>query len=436
MSGTKSEAQQNSSKLSARRAALDALTDITNHGAYLNLRLKKARSSLSAEDGRFVTALCCTTLDRLLYLDHVLSVYVKGTQKPIIRNILRMGCCELLFFSTPSYAAVSEYVSLCRSVGKPALSSFVNAVLRRIDRERDSLPSLPSDPVARLSAQYSCPAWIVSRWITAYGEQDTASLLQADGGGLTVRAQYPYTRDDLLSTLPVQAAIGDRDQNAIHLEKGFDLTSFTPFVQGRMTIQSEGAMLLCRALGDCRGKRVLDACAAPGGKSAYLASLSENNIDLTCFELHEHRLHLMENTFARLHVKASTKQQDASVYDAAYEQSFDAVLLDVPCSGLGLLHEKPDIRFSKKPEDISSLVAVQAKILETCSRYVKPNGILVYATCTISQEENEDQVRRFMESHPEFLLDPLPFYDDCMLQLLPHVHGTDGFFVARMRRCI
>ena len=425
-----------SENLTARRAALDVLTDVTSHGAYLNLRLKKVRMHLSEADARFVTALCCTTLDRLLYIDHVLKGFVNGTQKPAIRNILRMGCCELLFLSTPPYAAISENVSLCKAIGKAPLANFVNAVLRRIDRERDSLPPLPNNPVERLSTQYSCPAWIVSMWLETYGEQETAALLQANGSGLTVRAQYPYTQSELISALPCPAVHGTLDANALLLEKGFDLTNFEPFIYGQMTIQSEGAMMLCRALGDCRGKRVLDACAAPGGKSAYLASLSENNIDLTCFELHEHRLALMEKTFERLHVKANMRQQDASIHIPSFDGQFDAVLLDVPCSGLGLIHEKPDIRFAKSKEDIDALVAIQEKILETCAQYVAPNGILVYATCTISNRENEEQIQRFLSKHTEFMLDTLPFSTDSMIQLLPHIHGTDGFFAARMRRCI
>ena len=194
-------------------------------------------------------------------------------------------------------------------------------------------------------------------------------------------------------------------------------------------------MLPAQALPIEENDIILDACAAPGGKSAYLASLAKNKLSLTCFELHEHRLELMNKTFARLGVKADTKQQDASEYLPEYFEKFDAVLLDVPCSGLGLVHEKPDIRYSKTEQDLETLVEIQRKILETCAKYVKPGGILVYATCTISKRENENQVLSFLDHHPEFRLESLPNSDACMLQLLPHVHGTDGFFAARLRKC-
>jgi 16S rRNA (cytosine967-C5)-methyltransferase len=199
----------------------------------------------------------------------------------------------------------------------------------------------------------------------------------------------------------------------------------------------ESAMLACRALGDVNDACVLDACAAPGGKSAYLASLSKNDISLTCFELHARRKELLDKTLARLHVRADTCVKDAAAFDPAFESFFDAVLIDAPCSGLGLLGDKPDIRYSKSEAAITALVEIQRRILDTCCRYVKPGGVLVYATCTISLRENESQIDAFLQAHGEFYPDhiPIPIDNDGQVQLLPHVHGTDGFFIARMIRC-
>ena len=196
-------------------------------------------------------------------------------------------------------------------------------------------------------------------------------------------------------------------------------------------------MLVCRALGDMRAKRVLDACAAPGGKTAYVWSLCEGDVAVTAWELHQHRKDIMDQTLERLHVAAVTKVQDASVYDPAYAQAFDAVLVDAPCSGLGMLFRKPDIRYKKNGEDVEALAALQGGILHACSRYVRPQGILLYATCTISQMENEEQVLSFLKAHPDFSLEamPLPIENDGMLQLYPSVHGTDGFFMARLKKC-
>ena len=252
---------------------------------------------------------------------------------------------------------------------------------------------------------------------------------------MEIRAHYPFSREELMRALPVKSELNHWDTNSIRLEHGFDIASFPAFGEGKCTVMGESAMLACRALGDPAGLRVLDACAAPGGKSAYLASLAKNKIDLTCFELHPHRKELLEKTLTRLHVTANIIQKDASEYDPCFERVFDGVLIDAPCSGLGLLSDKPDIRYSKSDSDITALVSLQSKILDTCARYVRPGGVLIYATCTISRRENEAQIDSFLLTHPDFSLEkiPVPLENDGQIQLLPQIHDTDGFFIARMR---
>mgnify|MGYP001304017779 CR=1 FL=1 len=424
--------------MNARRAALEALCDVTDRGAYANLRVKQLFRDLPEREAKYAAALVYTVLDHLLTIDYYLSYYVKGRQKPAVRAVLRMGVCELLYLSTPPHAAVSECVRLVRDVGKPALAGFVNAVLRRIDRERDALPPFPEEPAERLSVQYSYPEWIVSEWIADYGEEQTEALLARKSMPIEVRAQYPFTRDELAKALPVESRTNRWDENSLALASGFDVASSPLFSAGKFTVIGQGAMLVCRALGDVKGRRVLDACAAPGGKSAYLSSLCENDVSLTCLELHPHRKELLDKTLARLRVRADTRVSDATEFDPEYEDAFDAVLIDAPCSGLGLLGDKPDIRYAKSGTDVDALAAIQKKILDTCRRYVKPGGMLVYATCTISARENERQTEAFLSEHSDFELEPmpLPIENGGMLQLLPQLHGTDGFFIARMRRCI
>ncbi len=424
--------------MNTRRQALDALCDITDRGAYANLRVKQLTSSLPEREANLAAALVYHTLDHLLTIDYYLSHFVKGTQKPIIRGILRLGVCELLYLSTPAHAAINESVSLTKEVGKSGLASFVNAVLRNIDRNRASLPPFPTESVARLSIQYSYPEWIVREWVSRFGESQAEALLSRPASSLEVRAQYPFTREELQKALPVANTVNQWDANSLSLESGFNLAAHPLFLEGKFTVMGESAMLACRALGDMTGKRVLDACAAPGGKSAYLSSLMQNNIQLTCFELHSHRKDLLDKTLERLHVSAETFVKDASEYDATFESAFDGVLIDAPCSGLGLLGDKPDIRYSKTDADIVSLVEIQKNILKSCSRYVKPGGLLVYATCTISRRENEDQLDAFLRDYEEFALEeiPIPISNTGQVQLLPHIHHTDGFFIARMRRCI
>ena len=424
--------------MNTRRQALDALCDITDRGAYANLRVKQLTSSLPEREANLAAALVYHTLDHLLTIDYYLAHFVKGTQKPVIRGILRMGVCELLFLSTPAHAAINESVSLTKEVGKSGLASFVNAVLRNIDRSRASLPPFPGEPVARLSIQYSYPEWIVREWVTRFGESQAEALLSRPASPLEVRAQYPYTSEKLQETLPVASEVNRWDSNSLSLASGFNIAAHPLFLEGKFTVMGESAMLACRALGDMTGKRVLDACSAPGGKSAYLSSLMQNDIQLTCFELHPHRKELLDKTLERLHVSAETMVKDASEYDPAFESMFDGVLIDAPCSGLGLLGDKPDIRYSKSDADIVSLVEIQKNILQSCSRYVKPGGLLVYATCTISRRENEDQIEAFLQDHKEFALEeiPIPISNDGQIQLLPHIHHADGFYIARMRRCI
>jgi 16S rRNA (cytosine967-C5)-methyltransferase len=423
--------------LNARRQALEALCDVTDRGAYANLRVKQLHELLPEREAKMAAALVYHTLDHLLTIDYYLSSFVQGSQKPVIRGILRLGVCELLYLSTPAHAAVSESVALVREVGKPALAGFVNAVLRNIDRSRDSLPPLPKEPVKRLSIQYSYPEWIVAEWLAAYGEAQTEALLARPESSMELRPQFPYTVSELQASLPVESTLNQWDQNSLRLKHGFDIASFPPFQEGKCTVMGESAMLACRALGDVTGERVLDACAAPGGKSAYLSSLTQNNIQLTCFELHPHRKDLLDKTLQRLHVSADTHLQDATEFLPEFEAAFDGVLIDAPCSGLGLLGDKPDIRYSKSDADVVALVALQQTILDVCSRYVAPQGVLVYATCTISARENERQIESFLARHAEFSLDQLPLSlsNNGMLQLLPQVHDTDGFFLARMRRC-
>ncbi|MEA4913185.1 MAG: 16S rRNA (cytosine(967)-C(5))-methyltransferase RsmB [Christensenella sp.] len=424
--------------MNTRRQALDALCDITDRGAYANLRVKQLTSSLPEREANMAAALVYHTLDHLLTIDYYLAHFVKGTQKPVIRGILRLGVCELLYLSTPAHAAINESVSLTKEVGKSGLASFVNAVLRNIDRNRASLPPFPAEAVARLSIQYSYPEWIVREWVSRFGESQTEALLSRPASLLEVRAQYPFTRDELQKALPVASEVNQWDSNSLSLASGFNIAAHPLFLEGKFTVMGESAMLACRALGDMTGKRVLDACSSPGGKSAYLSSLMQNEIHLTCFELHPHRKELLDKTLDRLHVSAETMVKDASAFDPAFEFAFDGVLIDAPCSGLGLLGDKPDIRYSKSDADIVSLVEIQKDILQSCSRYVKPGGLLVYATCTISRRENEDQVEAFLREHKDYSLEeiPIPISNEGQIQLLPHIHHTDGFFIARMRRCI
>ncbi len=409
-----------------RKAALQTLVSVIEDGAYANLALKESARLVSESDIPSLYALVYTALEQRSYMEYILSHYCKR-QKRIVRNILLLGTTELLFLNTPSHTAINESVALTKSVGKRDSANLVNAVLRRVDRERNVLPPLPADPIDRLAVRYGYPAWVVSEWTEQYGIENAEKLLQARPSRTQVRAQYPFTTDQLLAALPCEATPGQWDPNCLYISRGFDIENSSLYSEGSLAVQNEGAMMICRALGDVHGKTVLDACAAPGGKTAYLASLAENTVSLTAWELHPHRKELMDAAFIRLHVKAETACRDASVPDAAFIDRFDAVLLDVPCSGLGLLSDKPDLRYRLTSDSMDSIVSTQEAILEACCRYVKPGGTLVYATCTIFKRENELQVANFLARHPEFTL-------LSQKQYLPYRDGVNGFYHATLLR--
>lgn len=408
-----------------RREALLALVDILEEGAYSNLRLQSLKCT--PEERPFASALVYTAIEHVGWTDYMLSHYVKR-QKRVVRNILRLGVCELFFMDTAPYAAVNAWVQLTRDMGKAPSASLVNGVLRRMLREKDSLPPLPRDPVERLSIAYNMPAFILKEWVGRFGIEKAETMLRPQPPVLEVRGQYPTTTEELLTLFP-EGKRGTVCPDCVLLPTG-TLTPTSPlFTEGKLTFQGEGAMAICEYMGDMAGKRVLDGCAAPGGKSAYLWSLTHGDIDLTCWELHPHRMELMKKTFRRLHVTAHCEQQDATVLREGYAEQFDGVLLDVPCSGLGLRLTKPDIGFNKTEENVIELVETQKKILSTCCRYVKPQGVLVYSTCTLSYRENEGQVKDFLSTHSEFIL-------EAERQLLPPEEGLGGFYMARMRRCM
>ncbi len=430
--------------MSTRRRALEALLDITERGAFANLRLKQAQRGLSSTQAKWVSALVYETLDHLIFIDYLLFHYAKKLKNSVIRGILRLGVCQLLFMRMTPETAVDSCVRLAKETGKGALSGYINAVLREIERNKESLPQLPDNKAQQLSITYSWPLWIVNEWLARFGDEQTTELLITPKQQITLRPQPPFTLTDLkreLLSRGISFVDGTWETGCVKISSGLDFENEPLFTQGLITVQSESAMLACRACGVKPGMKVLDACAAPGGKSAYLSALC-NTIKLTSWELHPHRKLLLDKTLERLNVKAITQQQDATIRVTTYNNAFDVVLLDMPCSGLGVAAGKPDIRYAKSPENINALVEIQRNILDTCANYVKPGGALIYVTCTIILQENENQIEAFLKRRADFSLDSLSDYlpkgllGPClgMVQLLPGKSGIEGFFIARMVR--
>ena len=443
------------SGLNARRLALDVLTDVREKGAYASLALgERLRvSRLSPEDRRLATGLVYGTLENQLKIDYALDRLMDHpTREPVQRDILRMGAYQILFLDrVPDSAAVDEAVKLTRAMGMEAACGFINAVLRNLSRGKDEIawPDREADPVAYLSVMGSMPRWLVDKLVAAYGPEEAGRVI------LYREEEHP------VCVRPNLARLSDAGFEALLHEKGWraerglaphawliygagDLAADADYRAGRFSIQGQSSMLAAEALEVRPGMKVLDACAAPGGKSAYLCEQMQLTGRVYAWELHEKRAQLLEGVRRRLGLdNLRISVRDALDFRPDLEGALDGVLLDAPCAGLGVLSQKPDIKLRLKEEDIPAIVDTQGRLLDTVCRYVRPGGALVYSTCSLLPEENADRVRAFLETHGNFVLDPLPASFPAELrerqtpfglQLLGCRDGVEGFFIARMRR--
>ena len=435
------------------RKAYEIFTEVTRDGAYANLALKKGLAGTDAQEAGRVTALVYSATEHISYADFLIDHYKKGRLHGSIRNVLRLSVTELLFMDRPDHAVCSEGVELTRAIGKSALTGVVNGILRNIARDNAAgkLPPLPEEPAERLSVKYSVPRFMAEEYLKEYGPEFTEDLLSARLHNLTVRAQYPFTTAELeaaLDALRIAHRRGSYDENALILPEGADVASMPLFREGKMTVQSESAMLVCRACRVQDGMRVLDTCAAPGGKTCCLSSLMRGTGSITALEVHPHRTELLAATARRLGVQnvraitadAADPAKMAELFPESAEK-FDVVLVDAPCSGLGG-GSKPDALLNRTEKDIETLAALQRRLLDNAAKFVKPGGALVYSTCTVSKRENADNANRFLAYHPDFTAEPLDFLipgrnaegekgEDPFLQLFPNRDGLDGFFIAR-----
>ncbi|MBR4078904.1 MAG: 16S rRNA (cytosine(967)-C(5))-methyltransferase RsmB [Christensenellaceae bacterium] len=431
----------------ARAAALKILQDVED-GAFLNLSLKKRLAAVGEQDRRFCARLANMTVENLLRIDYVIDRFTEGKRvHRLIRNILRLGVCQLLFFeSVPESAAVNESVKLCASSAKRQLKGFVNAVMHNIARNKDNIayPDRETQFEKYLSVYHSYPEWLVKKYITDYGRDFAEAMLSYRRQPVTcVRAnRLKMTPEELDKRLEkFEVTKGAYAEDARYIRNITAIDDLEEYRNGEMTVQGESSMLTVDAAMIEKGDHVIDVCAAPGGKSAYAAQKQPGY--LFSADLHGHRVQLMDLNFERLGVKADTHRMDAAVPNPKFYGKFDRVLTDVPCSALGLLYRKADIKYSKTEDDTQHLIEVQREILETSSRYVKPGGTLVYSTCTINVHENDENVDDFLKRHPQFvekdLSEALPNVPKDRirggrLQLFPHLDGIDGFFIAALER--
>ena len=440
--------------MAPRRAALKVLRKVTEEGAYASLALDQTLqgSGLNGLDRRLCSRLVYDTLDRLGYLDHMLSQVMAREDTDIkLRNILRLGACQILLEDRiPESAATNTCVQLCTENGMAGLKGVCNGILRNLVRKKDELtmPDPETEPEKYFSVQYSVPEWLGSRLRRDWGEEEAVRIAswRNTGGTITIRRNLMKTGEQDFEQILEKKIWGKEKADlpgAWRISGAMDIARDADFLAGNFSIQSESSMMACLAVGARRGMQVLDCCAAPGGKSCYLAEIMGDTGRVQAWDLHEHRVQLIAAQQKRLGLENIRPiQRDASKYREDLDSRMDAVLLDAPCSGLGVMAEKPDLRLRVTEESVEELIRLQAKLLETVSRYVKPGGVLVYSTCSLLKDENENQIRSFLEKHPEFEAEPMPesipekfrSHQGLGLQLMPHRDGVEGFYICRMRR--
>ena len=433
----------------ARQTAFDILSKIQKDSSYSNLTIDSFLASVCLDevDSAFVSALVYGVLESSFTLDYQLAANLKQPLKklkPQVLTVLRLGAYQLLFMDkVPESAAVNESVKLIKANGCSFASSLVNAVLRNVAKKGLCLPD-ESDKTFYYSVRYSFPQELVKFWIKSYGEENTVGIMESCSGRppLIVRANtLKVTADELASTLKNEG-IGSKSSvvtDSLELGKCGSVERLKSFADGLFHVQDAASQFCIAALDPQPGETILDLCAAPGGKSFTVAERMNNTGKIIACDIHNHRLDLIKSGAARLGItNIECIVNDAAVYNENLPMA-DRVLCDVPCSGLGIVRRKPEIR-CKPLDTLKELPPVQGKILDTASRYVKNGGTLVYSTCALNPKENENVCKSFLESHPDFK-SKLPsfacegmFIRDGFITLMPHINGTDGFFIAVFER--
>ncbi|MBQ9383615.1 MAG: 16S rRNA (cytosine(967)-C(5))-methyltransferase RsmB [Ruminiclostridium sp.] len=414
--------------MTAREQVLKLLVKTASQGSYSNIALDAALSR-NAEDRSFVTALFYGVTERKVTLDHIIRAH-STTEfddiEPGTLQLLRMGLYQLMYMNVPDSAAVNETVKLAGKSSK----GFVNAVLRAFIRGGCAIPLDGLDELSTLSVKYSCARWIVKLWVNEYGAERTEKMLAASFGRPPVYARVNTLQcdaDDLIYELACDGVKSEQySENCVIINSSGDITGTAAYTNGLFHIQDISSQKCCEALGSQPGDTVIDLCAAPGGKSFTIAELMNNAGKVYSFDLHEGRVKLINDGAKRLGSDIiEARQGDAAVFDDTLPQA-DRVLCDVPCSGLGVIRRKPEIKYKKKSE-LEGLPDIQMKILNNAKAYVRPGGRLVYSTCTLNRAENEDIAEKFAAENNDFTLSEMKTF-------FPGETDGDGFFYAAFER--
>ena len=439
-----------------RHAAFNILLRIEKERSYADILIDRELSLglLKGPDRGLLTELVYGVLRRQGTLDHIISRFSKQRLDKLERAVLlllRLGLYQAFFLDrVPVSAAVNETVKLAHILA-PRAAGFINAVLRRADRERDSIeyPEKSSDPAGFISACYSNPRWISEQWIGQLGIEEAGALAQSmlATPPFTVRVNTLKTgREELrarLATEGVTAEPGRYSPFALHLSGPVQLGSLPSFREGLFTVQDESSQMAAILLAPQPGEQVLDLCAAPWGKTTHMAQLMDNRGAILACDASPRKLELVEETATRLGITIITTAPQNAARPLPTADRFDRILVDAPCSGLGVLRRNPEGKWWKTPQNVTELVSTQKAILRNSASRLETGGILLYATCSTTREENEAVVDDFLSHQSDFMLEDLhklfPAYAELFTERgcfrsWPHRHGMDGFFAARLRR--
>lgn len=441
-----------------REIILGILLDINRDGEKSHVAIRNTLDKyqyLSRQDRAFIARVCEGTIEQMIFIDYIIDSFssVKVEKmKPVIQNILRSAVYQIKFMDTvPLSAACNEAVKLAQKKGFYSLKNFVNGVLRSIVRGIDTieLPN-PANVMEYLSVKYSMPRWIVKKWVDEFGRENTEKMLQdfLQTHPMTVRFKTSHMDKqiilDSLSKQGVTVNPGPYLPYAYEISNYNYLQALEAFQRGWIYIQDVSSMLVAEVASPKSGDYVVDLCAAPGGKSLHVSDKMGDFGMVEARDLTPAKVALIQDNIQRLNlINITALQADATVYDGGLEAKADIVLADVPCSGMGVIGKKPDIKYNITSIQQEELTLLQKKILHNAAAYVKPGGTLIFSTCTIGRKENQDNVEWFTKNYPfklESLNPYLPEELHCestkkgYLQLLPGVHKTDGFFLARLKK--
>lgn len=445
--------------MNERETAVFALIDILNENGYNNIVLRKTfnkNKNFNSVQKSFVTEIVNGTLRNIILIDYIINQFSNTPvkkMKPLILNVIRISVYQIMFMDkVPVSAVCNEAVNITKKNSFKTLTGFVNAVLRNISRNYENIkyPDENKDKIKYLSVMYSYPEWIIKYWLKEfeYDRVKQICIKNNDSPKVSICINSLKTNKakikNILNENNINVLDGKLSQDALYISKTSDITKSKAFKDGLFHVMDESSMVCVDIMNPEENSTVMDLCSAPGGKSFYCAYKMKNKGNILSRDIYEHKINLINDSVKRLGIKNITTQiKDASFHYSDDINKADFMFLDMPCSGLGLLRKKPDIKYTKTYDDIEELSKIQRKIFDASWKYVKKDGIIIYSTCTISKKENIENIEWILNNYP-FELDNITDYVSSELksyilnkgciQILPDIYNTDGFFIARLKR--